>query len=125
MKLRIQGNSIRFRLNRREVGELASAGTISAFLEFPAGGRLLYSLTCGGNAVAASFDNGQIWIVAPEAMVREWADTDQVAITATSPLSSQQALEILIEKDFQCMHKGDTAKDPEAYPNPMAAPASS
>ncbi len=122
MKLRIQGNSLRFRLNRREVSEFADRGGVTASVEFPGGGTFSYSIATGKEAlVDARFEAGCVSIRVAERSVAEWARTDQVGVSGRCPLEGGGELEILIEKDFQCLHKGDACKDPEAYPNPMAA----
>ncbi len=122
MKMRIQGNAIRFRLNRPEVAEFERSGKASAFVEFPGGGRLTYSLVRGNAAKSsAAFEDGEVRIEIPEARSREWCGTNQVGITERAAVGEGGELEIIIEKDFQCMHKGDGAKNPDAYPNPIAA----
>ena len=114
--MRIQDNVIRFRLNRREVSDFDSGGKVDAAIEFPGGRRLTYAVEkTGGGQVAATFDGDSIRIGIPEPVAREWAAGDQVGIHENA-----QGLEIVIEKDFQCLHKGEAGKDPEAYPNPMA-----
>ena len=123
MKMRIQGNALRFRLNRREVTDFENVGKVDASVAFPGGRRLTYELEKGSGAgIHASFDNDVIRVRVPEPLVRDWASGDTVGITDRQAVASGQELEITIEKDFQCMHKGEEAKDPEAYPNPMATP---
>ena len=122
MKFRVHGNSIRFRLNRREVEVVRANGHISAIVEFPGGGTLIYSLSSGGAEMGASFEAGEIRVSVPSEVANEWTGTDQVAILERVPVSGGRDLEILIEKDFQCMHKGEEGKDPDAYPNPMVRP---
>lgn len=126
MKIRIQGQGIRFRLNRREVAELASSGKVEASLEFPGGRRLTYGLEKVSAAeFDTTFDADDIRVRVPERTLAEWAGSDQVSIADVRELRGGRGLEVVIEKDFQCMHKGDEAKDPEAYPNPLAAQAAS
>ena len=43
-----------------------------------------------------------------------------MGMNGTVSLAGGDVLHIVIEKDFQCLHKGEAAKDPDAYPNPMA-----
>jgi hypothetical protein len=121
MKIRIQGNVIRFRLNRREVGEFSDSGRVSAFVHFP--GRSLGYALVKGPETGALFDGDEIRVVVAEAAAAEWVNTEQVGITARTATAAGE-LEIIVEKDFQCMHKGEEGKDPEAYPNPMAAQSS-
>jgi hypothetical protein len=119
MKMRIQGNAIRFRLNRVEVSQFETSGSVAGSIGFPGGGNLMYSLEKGGDALGATFDGGAIRVRIPEALAREWTGTDRVGINERA-----EGLEVTIEKDFQCLHKGEEGKDPNAYPNPMAGQAS-
>ncbi|MBS1872431.1 MAG: hypothetical protein JSU00_04400 [Acidobacteria bacterium] len=116
MKMRIQGDAIRFRLNRREVEAFAESGRASGSLAFPGGGALVYTLErSAAPDVTARFEGGAIRVGVPASALTGWASTDQVGIHV-----QVESLEVIIEKDFQCLHKGEAGKDPDAYPNPMA-----
>lgn len=120
MKLRIQDNAVRFRLNRREVSEFENSGTVAAAVQFPGGRRLKYVVEKGGaDSIDAAFESDTVVIRIPEQLARNWTNTDQVGLRERRRLTDGHELEIVIEKDFQCMHKGDEAKDPDAYPNPL------
>lgn len=56
-----------------------------------------------------------IFVSLPSPVVTEWAGSRQ--ITIEGPRDS--GVEILVEKDFQCLHKPEE-RDPDAYPNPLA-----
>jgi hypothetical protein len=118
MKMRIQGNAIRFRLNRREIEQLSASGRVSDSIHFPGGAALTYTveLAPGATEMEAAYDPGEIRIRAPRELAQRWAETDQAGMTANGA-----GLEIVVEKDFQCLHKG--SGDPEAFPNPMAVPS--
>lgn len=108
MKIRMKGNSLRLRLTRSEVAELADLGTVVERVEFP-NAELIYELQSSSDIgePVASFENGGIRVVVSEAEARDWAATNRVGIaTQCGPLS------LLIEKDFQCLH-GD--QDPDAF----------
>jgi len=51
-------------------------------------------------------------------VMTEWVESDQVSIQALS----QAGLQLLIEKDFQCLHKC-SGQDPDAYTHPLLRPA--
>lgn len=118
MKMRIQGNAIRFRLNRREVEQLLASGRVSECIQFPGGAALTYAveLAPGATEIEAVYNAGEIRVRAPRELAQRWVETDQAGMTA-----NRAGLEIVVEKDFQCLHKG--AGDPEAFPNPMAVPS--
>lgn len=115
MKMRIQGSAIRFRLNRSEVSEIGNGGRVRSGVEFPGGRNLTYSVEASdGGAIAASFDRDAIRVRIPGAIAREWAAGDQVGI-----YENAQGLDIAVEKDFQCLHKGESGRDADAFPNPI------
>jgi hypothetical protein len=78
---------------------------------------LTYSLTSSEEAaqVGADFDGDTIRVTLPIAAMAAWADGDQVGISGPP----DQPTLLVIEKDFQCLHKPGE-QDPEAYPNPLA-----
>ncbi|PYV35725.1 MAG: hypothetical protein DMG22_01520 [Acidobacteria bacterium] len=117
MKLRIQGNSLRLRLTRKEVAQLHGRGRVESLIEFAPGRTLSYALegSSGANAVGASFDGQAITVIVPKDQVAVWAEGEQVSIEGFD----QAGVHLLIEKDFQCMHKPGH-QDPDAYPNPLA-----
>jgi hypothetical protein len=117
MKLRIEGDAIRYRLNRRDVEAFATDGRTEGTVHFP-GSTFRYSLESDDTAqsLTAEYNPGMIRIRVPARLGAHWAGSDEVAME-----SKDVHLQILIEKDFQCMHKGEDARDPDAYPNPAAA----
>lgn len=112
MKLRIHDQSIRLRLNRREVAQFQEAGVLETSVDFAGGGQLSYGVESAEDVTSprVMFAGGRLRVRLPRQLVTDWAGTDQVAI---------EGPQVLIEKDFQCMHK-DGSRDPDAYPNPMA-----
>jgi hypothetical protein len=118
MKMRIQGNAIRFRLNRREVERFSTEGRVEGSIQFPDGNALIYALEQDGGAsdLEANYTRGQIVVRAPRSLATAWAQTDQVGMSRVDG-----PLQIVVEKDFQCLHKGEAGKDPDAYPNPAAS----
>jgi hypothetical protein len=117
MKLRIQGDSLRLRLTQKEVAELRAGGCAQSSLHFASGRSLTYSLASSTEAtqVDADFDGDTIRVTLPFAAMAAWADGDQVGLSGPPGKPSL----LLIEKDFQCLHKPGE-QDPEAYPNPLA-----
>lgn len=104
MKLRILGDSIRLRISKGELAALAATGTVSDAIHFGPDSRLCYRLSARGDTPpGASFADGAIDVVLPEADVRELAETDRVSIRGEQALSGQASLSILVEKDFECL----------------------
>jgi hypothetical protein len=124
LKIRIQGDAIRLRLNRIEVASFAVTGRVESVIHFP-GSSLCYALELDAAAAVpeADYAPGTIRIRVPARIAAEWAAGDEVALRGVQAVPNGPQLEILVEKDFQCLHKGEAAKDPEAYPNPAAIPS--
>ena len=113
MKLRLQGNSIRLRLNRNDVAEFAQAGRIQNTVDFGQGVFFAYALEISKAGEPRAFLEGNtLRIALPEKDAQDWARSDRVSIS-----SRDQQLSILVEKDFQCLHE----PDPDAFPNPDVA----
>ena len=114
MKLRIQGNALRLRLNQAEVAQFSKTGCFEDSVEFSPGSRLTYALESSTSirSPQALYREGSLRIQVPYQLGFEWATTDRTGISGGDHLS------ITIEKDFQCLH-GDGSRDPNAYPNPL------
>ena len=123
MKLRIRENTIRLRLKRAEVEQIASGQSIVEETHFPES-VLTYRLEANGaDEVSASFEGGNLAIRIPIGEARQWAQSDQVSIVAEQPTGDSGTLSLLIEKDFMCLspghHRPDEA-DVDTYAHPEA-----
>ena len=118
MKLRIQENLLRLRLTQKEVTCLLNHGLVECAIRFPTGRELCYSVASLPYAAEVSVDyiDDSIFVSLPGAAVAEWAGSNQVSIEGPG----NSGIQILVEKDFQCLHK-PAERDPDAYPNPLAA----
>jgi len=123
MKLRIKGNSIRLRLGQSEVRQLRDLGFVEESTTFDVlgGQRLDYVLRIDPNllAMTASFEGGRIIVRMPNALLRQWADTDQVGIESVQVASGGAGLKILVEKDFECIDAPLDEPQDDAFPHPQ------
>ena len=123
MKLRIHGNSIRLRLTRSEVARFVSARCIESAIEFgpAADQRMRYGLEYSSEVTGLEvrFGDHQLRILMPAAAAAEWAEGERVGIAGRQSLSSETALEILVEKEFRRLH--GAKPNPDLYPNPLEA----
>lgn len=117
MKLRIQGNSLRLRLTRKEVAELLARGHIQSGIEFAPDCTLVYALQTSriSDCVTCRYDGRTIVVTLPLAVMKHWAESEQVSIEG----SPEARVALLIKKDYQCLHKPEQL-DPDAYPHPLA-----
>ena len=123
MKLRIQGNSLRFRLTRKEVDLLHQDGRVEATVDFAPGRALRYVVEAVPHLseLRARFEDTTISVNLPQTAADAWAKSSQVTIAGGG-----EDLGILIEKDFQCLHKpGDRDAGPPPCGRPRSLPACS
>jgi hypothetical protein len=120
MKLRIQRNSIRFRLGPSEVERLLSTGQVREHTAFgpEQSHRLTYVLAVSDAAaeVRAELRGSDLTVTLPAAVARRWAASDEIGIEAEQDVGgglSGEALRLTIEKDLQCQHR---ANEPDTFP---------
>ncbi len=115
MKIRIKGNSIRYRLNRNDVKQLTSKGYLAEHTLI--GNQVLtYSARSNlqANDLSATFEENTITLHVPAEFLEEWNDNDVVGI---SSVDQPEQLYLLLEKDFVCLD--ETSEDQsDQYDNP-------
>lgn len=114
MKIRIKGNSLRYRLTRTDVDCFAKDGYLEEQTDF--GGSLLVYAIQGYEAdeLSAVFNDNKITLFMPNKQLQEWATTERVGFENKS-----SAIYLLVEKDFKCLD--NVAEDQsDNYPNPLA-----
>lgn len=123
MKLRLRGNSLRFRLTQGEVLKLLTEGVVHESVHFSAaqGDLFTYSLHSvgGSGGITARFNNGEIRVEVPGGLVETWANTDQVGIDSTQSIAEEKTLRIVIEKDFRCLQPQSDEDERDNFPNPL------
>lgn len=115
VKLRIQDNSLRFRLTQTEVMRLKENGRVEAEVRFSADRALCYFVASTNSIedIEVEYTADCVRVFLPGPWVLAWAESDQVSIAGHGPV------QVLVEKDFQCLH-GPDRRDPDAWPNPLA-----
>lgn len=125
MKLRIRGNSIRFRLTKEEVASFGTIGNVEDVIAFGVGteNELRYRLetSAQGDAVNADFGNGRINLQIPQAIASRWTATEEVGIEAVQDIGDEKQLRILVEKDFACLKPRIGEDESDSFPNPLGS----
>jgi Family of unknown function (DUF7009) len=119
MKIRIKGNSLRYRLTRPEVQGFSETGLVEERVNFGAV-ALTYAL-CKTDAreLSAGFANNRIVLYLPAAFIDEWVHTDKVGFDHRMPLAgTDESLYLLVEKDYSCLDKVEEDQS-DNYPNPL------
>ncbi len=118
MKLRIKGNSLRLRLSKTDVQQLAETGKVFDKISFGVE-QLAYSLKAVEDIKQpeASFSINNIVVLIPADFADGWHGNNVVGIDATQNIGNNETLYILIEKDFQCLDE-TTEDQSDHFTNP-------
>ena len=123
MKLRIQGNSLRLRLTQPEVQLIGELETGQESMEVGSGSPdFTYSLYVHteNQSVQVQHQSHGIRVSISAELAQNWASTDQVGIEEHITLGNDKELQVLIEKDFRCLHRNNK-EEPHQFPNPAAS----
>ena len=112
MKLRCTENSIRIRIKKSELAQLAKTKSIAEKIRFGNQVALTFALNINESIqkVAATFLDNQLVVSLPTAIAKQWISTNQVGIEVNNPISQEHQLHILIEKDFPCLDREEEDK---------------
>lgn len=121
MKIRIKGNSIRFRLTRSEVAELCEQGYYEESTVFD-NATFAYGMRLDENVegLSAELKANTITLKVPKKMAADWDANDMVGFENTVSLKNGNTLHLLLEKDFTCL-ENRTEDESDNYPNPKMA----
>jgi hypothetical protein len=112
MKIRIKGNSLRYRLTRGDVDRFSTTGYIEETIDF-GNQTLVYAIQQSHiTHLSTIFENNKIILFMPKTLVNEWASTEKVGFAY-----EDNGLFLLVEKDFKCLD--NVAEDQsDNYANP-------
>ena len=121
MKLRIRGNTIRFRLSQKEVMQFSETGQVEDATVFGAGPdeRLTYAIRVdeGTKEVSVDYSPGAVVVLCPVATATQWVEGDDEGFDGNIEIGGD-TLRISVEKDFECLHKEPREDDQGSYPHP-------
>lgn len=119
MKLRIQGDSVRLRLTQTEVLQFAETGSVEDEMRVGPDAALAYGLRAADlDRLAVEMDGSALTVLVPRDWVGPWAEGDGVGFDGEQNVGDGRTLAILVEKDFECLHK--RPDEPDAFPHPLA-----
>ena len=118
MKIRIRGNSIRFRLSQNEVKELSETGKCEERCHFN-NTALVYLLELQDNIseLQADFKANTVTLGVPKTLGSDWYTNNKVGFEHTMTLTDGSELFLLLEKDFACLDNA-IENQSDNYPNP-------
>jgi hypothetical protein len=116
MKLRFHQNSLRLRVNRREVELLATGQAVTQQVHFPDDTEFSYVLQSVSSASPhVEFKRGVIRVEVPTSELQDWALADAIGMYFELPANGA-CLKVAVEKDLECVDVSPEERDPDAYP---------
>jgi len=117
MKIRIKGDSIRFRLTKTEVEELCNKGRIEEVTHFKSNTFTYAVQQSQAEGLSASMKANTITLYINEAQLQGWDTDNTVGFENVEKLDSNTELSLLLEKDFVCLDQR-LEDQSDNYPNP-------
>lgn len=118
MKIRIRGNSVRFRLTKSEVEQIKTTGFFQEDTDF---GNTIFTYRLEKKDIkdlTAEYNNNCITIYMPTKDANEWYDIERIGYENEVELKGGKTLRLLIEKDFVCLD--ETVEDQsDNYAHPL------
>jgi hypothetical protein len=122
MKLRIQANSIRFRLSMTDVEKFRTEGYIEECCQIGAH-TLTYALNRlrDDGVLYAEFNDGLMIVHVPSNLATQWTETDLVGLEHEQDTDGYSGkLRLAVEKDFKCVGKEGESGEKDNFPNPKS-----
>ena len=120
MKLRIRGNSVRLRVSKPELTEIAATGAAADAVRFAPGVALRYGIEVRpAGTVTAEFAAGVVRVLVPQSSIDVWLRPDEVSIEGQQAIGNGEFLRILVEKDYTCLAPRSGEDDGDLFANPQ------
>lgn len=116
MKIRIRGNSIRYRLDKKDIQALQEQQKVEEATTIGAA-ALHFCIKAKTSGPAIKLEQTGIHLSIPADQIKQWIETEQVGISLELPNADGSVLNILIEKDFKCLTERDEDES-LAFENP-------
>jgi hypothetical protein len=124
MKLRIKGNSVRLRLDRRDLARLLETGGVEEGLRFGPGCERTFTYSVELESVphnrpSVDYIAGCLVVKINRDDASAWQQTDLVGFDHQQEVEGG-VVRVIVEKDFACVDRpaGEEADDEFAFPNP-------
>ncbi len=117
MKIRIKGDTIRFRLTKTEVETLCTKGYVEEITHF---GEQVFKYALQSKKIPfmeASYKDHTILISISDKKIKGWDVNETVGFETSLSVDADTSLDLLIEKDFVCLDERIEDQS-DNYPNP-------
>jgi hypothetical protein len=123
MKLRIKGDSLRLRVSRSELGHFLAGGRVQETIHLGAAkeARLTYALEIALQTapVQVRYEAQTVTLSLSERQARNWSNPTEIGVYTAIDIDPEISLEVIIEKDFACLDRGDEENE-DTFDNPSA-----
>lgn len=119
MKIRIRGNSIRYRLDKADIAVLEAKGKVEEHTRIGAH-SLHFCIRSKENISqpAVQLEGSGVHLAIPTAQVLAWTSTQLTGFDAVLDNPDGSKLKILVEKDFKCLTEREEDES-QAFENPL------
>lgn len=119
MKIRLRGNSIRYRLDKTDIELLETIGKVESITHIGAG--TLHFCIRGKDITdpIIKMEQDGVHLLIPLTRLNDWYAPEQVGFELILPNTDGSELKILVEKDFKCLTER-SEDESQSFDNPMA-----
>jgi hypothetical protein len=119
MKIRIRGNSIRYRLDKTDVELMKTASNVESSTHIGSGVLHFCVKRKEITDPVIKLEADGVHLLLPAEQVDKWLEPDQVGFELIIPNTDGTEVTILVEKDFKCLT--DRGEDEsQAFDNPLS-----
>ncbi|MDB5340692.1 MAG: hypothetical protein JWN70_6311 [Planctomycetaceae bacterium] len=126
MKLRIKDNSVRVRLDRRDLDRLIELGRVESVVRFGPTSQCAFSYAVELRSVSnqhptVDYYSGRLLLAIGREDANQWYNSELVGFEHEQTVDGG-VVRVLLEKDFACVDRpaGEESDDAWAFPNPAA-----
>lgn len=119
MKIRLRGNSIRYRLDKTDIELLETTGKVESITHIGAGTLHFCVRSKEITDPVIKLEHDGVHLLVPAARLTNWYAPDQVGFEVVLPNTDGSELKILVEKDFKCLTERNEDES-QSFDNPMA-----
>lgn len=117
MKVRLLNNTIRVRISKTEMKELAAQKYLCTKTSFVGNFLGTYLMVLDQEAVSINLQNHRIEIKIPQVLIEKMSKDDQIGFTKDIEIENNETLQFTLEKDFQCLEPR-SEDESDLYENP-------
>ena len=112
MKLRCTTNSIRIRIRKSDMRQLAETGSITEAIAFPIGNSFTFTLRVNDDidALTAQYQANDIAVHLPKSTAEQWINSNDISLEHHQTLHDGKTLHLLVEKDLPCLDRPEEDK---------------